>query len=197
MYPSLNHEIPLVTMSEQCEKTYLLTCPDEDSNQIHKSGLHCRHENTLHLWLFKMCPVKILIKLCKRTGWSESSLRVTVWRYAFLCYGSIILLTALRWYSLSARCSTPALTDTRILLERWSFSSASSRLSSSFTRWFWNSSNILSPLENHKHTRIMANTAINGNGYTFMGGNCENYFASLLKKGSILKGKKIAPFLLF
>ena len=40
-------------------------------------------EETWHPWLSKMCPVKILIRLCECTVWSESSLGAHVWRYVF------------------------------------------------------------------------------------------------------------------
>ena len=55
-------------------------------------------------------------------------------------------LTALRWCSLSARCSTPALTCTRVRLARCNCWSASSRRFSSFARWASNSSSIICPL---------------------------------------------------
>ena len=38
----------------------------------------------LHPWLSNMRPVEILISLCNRTGWSESSLGVHVRMYDFL-----------------------------------------------------------------------------------------------------------------
>ena len=49
------------------EKKYLLTCaPNEDSKSARDQpdlGLRCPHEETLHPWLSKMRPVKILIRL--------------------------------------------------------------------------------------------------------------------------------------
>ena len=46
----------------------------------------CLHEETLQLWLSKVHPGKILIRL--RAGWSESSLGAHVQRYIFRRYGS-------------------------------------------------------------------------------------------------------------
>lgn len=70
-------------------------------------------------------------------------------------------LTALRWWSLSDRCSTPAFTDTMMLLLRLRLSSAWDLLSSSFWRWLWNSSSILSPLtKQNKHMQSCTNTCI-------------------------------------
>ena len=49
---------------------YLLICaPKEDSSQPHQS-LCCSREETLHTWLSKLRPVKMLIRLreCKSTG---------------------------------------------------------------------------------------------------------------------------------
>ena len=37
-------------------------------------SLRCPHEEIWHPWLSKMCPVKILIGLCKCASWSESLL---------------------------------------------------------------------------------------------------------------------------
>ena len=47
-------------------------------------SLSCQQEETLHSWLSKMCPVKILITLRECTGWSESSLGTHVWTHFFL-----------------------------------------------------------------------------------------------------------------
>ena len=47
---------------------------------------HCLHEETLHSWLSKMHPVKILIRLCKCAGWSESVLGTHDQRYIFWCF---------------------------------------------------------------------------------------------------------------
>ena len=53
-------------------------CHQWDWNQPgHPSSLislHCSHEETLHPWLSKMHPGKILIRLFKCAGWSESLL---------------------------------------------------------------------------------------------------------------------------
>ena len=38
---------------------------------------------TFHPWVFKMCIVKVLIRLCKCAGWSESLLGAHVRRYVF------------------------------------------------------------------------------------------------------------------
>ena len=51
-------------------ENYLLICaPKEDSSQPHQS-LCCSREETLHTWLSKLRPVKMLIRLreCKLTG---------------------------------------------------------------------------------------------------------------------------------
>ena len=45
------------------------------------------HEETLHPWLSKMHPVKILIRLRECAGWSESWLGAHVRRYIFWCCG--------------------------------------------------------------------------------------------------------------
>ena len=52
------------------------------STHSHQS-LRCPHDETLYPWLFKMWPVKIPIRLCVCTGWSESSLDAHVQRYVF------------------------------------------------------------------------------------------------------------------
>ena len=55
-------------------------CASAQSDQ----NLRCLHEKkTLYLWLSKMCPDKILIRLRECASWSESSLDAHVWRYAF------------------------------------------------------------------------------------------------------------------
>ena len=41
------------------------------------------HKETLHPWLSKMHPGKILIRLRECAGWSESSLGALVWSYVF------------------------------------------------------------------------------------------------------------------
>ena len=46
-------------------------------------SLFCPHEETLHPWLSKMRPVKILIRLRKCADWSESLLCAHVRRYVF------------------------------------------------------------------------------------------------------------------
>ena len=46
-------------------------------------NLRCPHEETLHHWLSKIRPRKILIRLCECTVWSESSLGTHVRRYVF------------------------------------------------------------------------------------------------------------------
>ena len=80
----------------QREKTYLWTCaPKEDSDQPANTrsliSLCCPHEETLHPWLSKIRPVKVLIRLRECAGWSESSLGAHVRRYVFWRYGSFIL----------------------------------------------------------------------------------------------------------
>ena len=51
-------------------------------------SLRCQHKETLHPWLSKMRPVKIQIRLCNCTVWSESSLGPHVRRYVFWHCGS-------------------------------------------------------------------------------------------------------------
>ena len=51
-------------------------------------SLRCPHEATLHPWLSKMCPEKILIKLSEWSDRSESSLCADVRSYVFRSYGS-------------------------------------------------------------------------------------------------------------
>ena len=55
------------------------SCASAQSDQ----SFHCPHEETLHSWLSKMRPVKILIRLRKCAGWSESSLGGHIWKYIF------------------------------------------------------------------------------------------------------------------
>lgn len=62
------------------------------------------------------------------------------------------ILTTLRCCSLSARCSTPALTLTSTWLARSSLSAASSRRCSSCLKCCWNSSSIRWPLSRCKRT---------------------------------------------
>ena len=50
--------------------------------------LCCLHAETLHPWLLKIRPVKILIRLRECAGWSESSLGAHVRRYVFWRCGS-------------------------------------------------------------------------------------------------------------
>ena len=92
----------------QCEKTYLLTCaPNEDSDQPARPRslirvFVVRMKKTLHPWLSKMCPVKILIRLRECAGWSESSLgaQCHIQRYVFWCCGSLIFCVwgIARWF---------------------------------------------------------------------------------------------------
>ena len=61
----------------QCEKLYLLTCAANTQismciRAVWSVFIVCMKK--LHPWLSKICPVKILIRLSKCTGWSESSL---------------------------------------------------------------------------------------------------------------------------
>ena len=60
------------------------TCSSVQSDQSHR----CSREETLHPWLPKMRPVKILIRLRVCAGWSESSLGAHFRRYVFQRYGS-------------------------------------------------------------------------------------------------------------
>ena len=65
---------------------------------------------SIHPWLSKQCPVKILIRLRECTGWSESSLGAHVRRYVFCRRDSYILaifnenLSAWFVYSKDKRC---------------------------------------------------------------------------------------------
>ena len=52
-------------------------------------SLRCPHEETLHVWLWKMRPVKILIRLCECTAWSEYSLCAHFRRYIYRRCGSL------------------------------------------------------------------------------------------------------------
>ena len=64
----------------QCEKTYRLRfAPNADKDQ--SKDFVVPHEGTLPPRLYKMQLVKILIRLHKCEGWSESSLGA--WRYVF------------------------------------------------------------------------------------------------------------------
>ena len=64
-------------LSVVCSKVRQQT-PNEDSNQLgHLCSLisrRCPREEILHPYLSGMRPVKILIRLRERSGWSESSL---------------------------------------------------------------------------------------------------------------------------
>ena len=52
----------------------------------HQSS-HCSHEETLHAWLSKISPVKILIRLHVGAGWSESLLgtRLKIFAKKHIC----------------------------------------------------------------------------------------------------------------
>ena len=66
--------------SDMCVKRrYKSACASAQSDQ----SLHYPHEETLHPWLSKMCPVKILIRLRECAVWSESSLVARARRYIF------------------------------------------------------------------------------------------------------------------
>ena len=57
----------------------------------------CGLQETLHPWWFKMHLVKILIRLCECTGWSESLLGAHVWRYKTCLWNTpLILILMLR-----------------------------------------------------------------------------------------------------
>ena len=68
-------------MSEPCDqRTLKSTCGSAQSDQ----QPCCPHKETLHPWLSKMRPVKILISLRKCcAGWSESLLGAQVRRYVY------------------------------------------------------------------------------------------------------------------
>ena len=81
------------TNEPQLQKTYLLTClPNEDSNQpAHPRSLISvfivrmkKKIKKMHPWLSKLHPVKNLIRLRERTGWSESSQDAHVQKVRFL-----------------------------------------------------------------------------------------------------------------
>ena len=63
--------------------------PQSDQN------LCCRHEKTLHPWVCKMHSVKILIRLCKCAGWSESLLGAHIQRYVFWYCGYVFICMCL------------------------------------------------------------------------------------------------------
>ena len=56
------------------ENVHSHCAPNEDSDQPAHQSLRCPHYETLHHWLSKMRPVKILNRLCECAGSSESSL---------------------------------------------------------------------------------------------------------------------------
>ena len=87
---------PTLYFELQRGKMYRLTCgPNGDANQpAHPRSLvslRCPHEETLHPWLSKMRPVKILIRLRECAGWSESSLGAHVQRSFFWRCGPFII----------------------------------------------------------------------------------------------------------
>ena len=59
------------------QRRHKSACASDQSDQ----SLRCPHEETLHPWLSKTCPVKILIRLRECAVWSESSLSVYARRY--------------------------------------------------------------------------------------------------------------------
>ena len=66
--------------SDMCAQRRLKSaCASVQSDQNRR----CPHEETLHPWLYKLRPVKILIRLCECAVWSESSLGAHVERYVF------------------------------------------------------------------------------------------------------------------
>ena len=72
---------------------YLLTCVfnKHSTEPAHLHNLishHCPHEETLHPWLSKMRPVKILIRLRECAGWSEFLLGRHIRMYFFWRWGS-------------------------------------------------------------------------------------------------------------
>ena len=66
------------------------------SGQSDQSLLSC--EETLHPWLSRMWPVKILTRLHECAGWSESLLGAFVRRYVFWQYGSLSSLIEHDYY---------------------------------------------------------------------------------------------------
>ena len=82
-----------VYMSRDIRKHTIWCVPKKDLNQpVHPRSLishHCQHEEILHPWLSRMHSVKILIRLHKCAGWSQSLLDAHVWR---LYSGSLIWL---------------------------------------------------------------------------------------------------------
>ena len=65
---------------KRCEKRrHNSDCASAHSDQ----SFRCPHEESLHPWISKMRPVKILIRLCECAGWSESSLGAHIPKYIF------------------------------------------------------------------------------------------------------------------
>ena len=80
----------------QHEKMYFLECAsNEDSNQpalsVQSDQIFSCPLETLHPWLSKMHPVKILIRLCGCAGWSDSLLGAQFQRYVFWPCGAYVI----------------------------------------------------------------------------------------------------------
>ena len=84
-------------------------CPSTQFDQC----LHCLHEETLHPWLFQMHPVKILMRLHKCAGWSESLLGAHTWRYVF--WHSRSFDAATTWITLAGKM---AISSSTLLIMR-------------------------------------------------------------------------------
>ena len=79
----LNRHVFVIVCAQRWRK---LACASAQSEK----SLRGWHEVTLHPWLSKMRPVKILIRLRECTGWSKSSLSAHVRRYVFWRRGANI-----------------------------------------------------------------------------------------------------------
>ena len=90
-------------LSRNMRKRTFWHVPNEDSNQpaptisLIRVFVVLMKKFTVHTWLFKMRPGKILIRLRKCAGWSESSLgehalRYIFWRSGSFCFVKINLI---------------------------------------------------------------------------------------------------------
>ena len=80
-WPGTSENVPSDTCAQRRLKSDY-ACAQSDQS------LCCPHEETLHPWRSKLCPVKILIRLRERAVWSESSLGAHVRRYVSWRFGS-------------------------------------------------------------------------------------------------------------
>ena len=93
---NLRKTVPSVLWAQPRLKS---ACASAQSDQ----NLRGPHEETLQLWLSKMCTVKILIRLRECAGWSESSLGTRGRKYVFnlmalfSCLGNCISIAFCNW----------------------------------------------------------------------------------------------------